>query len=54
MRDLKKIAKRYVKSQFILDLLCVIPFRYFFSDAHHSLSAVQKFKLLHLFKLLRL
>lgn len=30
VRDLKKIATRYLKSIFIVDLLAVIPFQFFF------------------------
>lgn len=32
VRDIKKIAIRYLKSTFIFDLLTVIPFRYFFKS----------------------
>lgn len=31
IRDLKKIAMRYIKSTFFFDLLTVIPFRFFFN-----------------------
>ncbi|CDW76967.1 cation channel family protein [Stylonychia lemnae] len=47
VRDIKKIAIRYLKRSFIFDMLSVIPFRYFIKDAETR-------QLCSLFKILRL
>ena len=33
VRDLTKIAKRYISTRFLLDLITIIPFHAFFSES---------------------
>jgi hypothetical protein len=53
VKDLKKIAKRYLKGMFIFDVIATFPFRWVFFQ-EETLEDQEKSQLLFLLKLLRL